>query len=75
VHMNLEALALERDRNDARDLEILRAGLAALGDSTLNSLTRSVPKSSPPPALSEGGRLLVVQAGHPAQSAVARYVF
>ena len=51
MHMNLEALALERDRNDARDLEILRAGLAALGDSTLNPLTRSVPKSSRAPPL------------------------
>jgi len=34
VHLSLEAIALERDRNDARDLEVLRAGLAALGDST-----------------------------------------
>ena len=34
VHLSLEAIALERDRNEARDLEILRAGLAALGDST-----------------------------------------
>jgi len=34
VHLNLTPLALERDRNEARDLEILRAGLAALGDST-----------------------------------------
>ena len=75
MHMNLEALALERDRNDARDLEILRAGLATLGDSTLNSLTRSIPKSSPSPALSDGGCLLVVQAGHPAQSTVVRDVF
>lgn len=75
MHMNLDALTLERDRNDARDLEIFGAGLAALGDSTLNSLTRSVLKSSPPPALSDDGRLLVVQAGHPAKSAVARDVF
>ena len=34
VHLNLTPLALERDRNEARDLQILRAGLAALGDST-----------------------------------------
>ena len=34
VHLNLTSVALERDRNEARDLEILRAGLAALGNST-----------------------------------------
>ena len=75
MHMSLEARPLERDRNDSRDLEILWAGLGALGDSTLNSLTRSVPKSSPPPALSDDGRLLVAQAGHPGQAAAARGAF